>query len=46
VRPAFSRRWSPDCVRCLEGVLANSEKNDPDVSRADFMWCMTAIDWG
>jgi len=28
------------------GAPENRDKNRPDVSRADFTWCMTAITWG
>ena len=30
----------------LDGAPLNSEANGPDISRADFVWCMTAIAWG
>jgi hypothetical protein len=40
-----SRRW-PSYARCLDGAPLNSEETGPDTSRADFVWCMTAIDWG
>ena len=40
-----ARRW-PDYQRCLEGAPPNHGKTGPDVSRADFAWCMTALDWG
>jgi hypothetical protein len=42
---ADRRRW-PSYARCVEGAPLNSEGNGPDVSRADFVWCMTAISWG
>jgi hypothetical protein len=42
---ADRRRW-PDYARCVEGAPLNSERNGPDISRADFVWCMTAISWG
>jgi hypothetical protein len=50
-RPARSRmrtsarKW-PDYARCVEGAPLNSDKSGPDISRADFVWCMTALDWG
>jgi len=50
-RPARSqasdspRVW-PDYARCIDGAPRNSAGNGPDVSRADFVWCMTALDWG
>lgn len=40
-----ARRW-PDYQRCLEHAPPNHGKTGPDVSRADFAWCMTALDWG
>ena len=42
---ASARRW-PDYARCVEGAPLNSDKSGPDISRADFVWCMTALDWG
>jgi len=39
------RRW-PSYGRCLDGAPLNSEETGPDTSRADFVWCMTAITWG
>jgi hypothetical protein len=49
VTPAFRRpgplRW-PNYRRCLEGAPAARDQRRPDVSRADFTWCMIAIDWG
>jgi hypothetical protein len=40
-----ARKW-PDYQRCLERVPRNHGDTGPDVSRADFVWCMTALDWG
>lgn len=40
-----SRTW-PDYARCLEGAPLARDGDHPDISRADFTWCMTAIDWG
>jgi hypothetical protein len=40
-----SRKW-PSYERCLDGAPLNSEETGPDTSRADFVWCMTAITWG
>jgi hypothetical protein len=40
-----ARRW-PSYARCLDGAPRNSEDTGPDTSRADFVWCMTAITWG
>jgi hypothetical protein len=46
MRPAAGNRRWPDYARCVEGAPLNSDKSGPDISRADFVWCMTAIDWG
>jgi hypothetical protein len=40
-----ARRW-PDYQRCVENASPNHGKTGPDISRADFAWCMTALDWG
>jgi hypothetical protein len=40
-----SRRW-PSYARCVDGAPLNSEETGPDMSRADFVFCMTAITWG
>jgi hypothetical protein len=39
-----ARRW-PDYQRCLDQAPPNHGKTGIDVSRADFTWCMTALDW-
>jgi hypothetical protein len=39
------RRWS-SYARCVDGAPLNSEGTGPDVSRADFVFCMTAVTWG
>ena len=50
-RPARSRKtgepraW-PSYERCVKGAPLNSAGNGPDISRADFVWSMTALDWG
>jgi hypothetical protein len=36
----------PDYQRCVDGAPPNHGKTGPDISRADFTWCMTAISWG
>lgn len=36
----------PDYNKCLQNAPPNSEGNAQDTSRADFTWCMIAIDWG
>jgi hypothetical protein len=40
-----ARKW-PDYERCLLGAPPNRGDTGPDTSRADFTWCMTALDWG
>jgi hypothetical protein len=40
-----NRRW-PSYTRCVDGAPLNSEETGPDISRADFVFCMTAITWG
>jgi hypothetical protein len=30
----------------VKGAPLNSEETGPDISRADFVFCMTAITWG
>ena len=40
-----NRRW-PSYARCVDGAPLNSEETGPDISRADFVFCMTAITWG
>ena len=40
-----ARKW-PDYSRCLQSAPRNHSGTGPDVSRADFTWCLTAIDWG
>ena len=40
-----NRRW-PSYAMCVDGAPMNSEETGPDVSRADFVFCMTAITWG
>jgi hypothetical protein len=42
---AGNRRW-PSYERCVDGEPLNSEETGPDISRADFVFCMTAITWG
>lgn len=39
------RRW-PSYQRCMEGAPSARDGRRPDISRADFTWCMIAIDWG
>jgi hypothetical protein len=42
--PGSNRKW-PSYAIALDGAPLNSEETGPDVSRADFVWCMTAITW-
>jgi hypothetical protein len=45
-RPGPGKRQWPSYGRCLDGAPLNSEETGPDTSRADFVWCMTALTWG
>jgi hypothetical protein len=45
IAPAGGRKW-PSYARCVDGAPLNSEETGPDISRADFVFCMTAITWG
>ena len=38
-------KW-PSYQYCLSHAPKAHGSDKPDVSRADFTWCMTAIDWG
>jgi hypothetical protein len=38
-------KW-PSYLRCLRNAPQNRDQSRPDVSRADFTCCMTAISWG
>jgi RepB DNA-primase from phage plasmid len=40
-----NRPW-PSYAHALDGAPLDSEGHGPDRSRADFVWCMTAITWG
>jgi hypothetical protein len=40
-----ARKW-PDYDRCLQSAPRNQGNTGPDTSRADFTWCMTALDRG
>jgi len=45
-RPSgINRKW-PSYARCVDGAPLNHDETGPDISKADFVWCMTAIDWG
>jgi hypothetical protein len=43
---AISNRQWPSYAQALDGAPLDSEGQGPDRSRADFVWCMTAITWG
>jgi hypothetical protein len=45
LRHSGARRW-PNYRRCIEGAPPTRDGSRPDISRADFTWCMIAIDWG
>ena len=48
-RPSASKRKGkvfPDYERCLQGAPINHGGSDHDRSRADFTFCLLAIDWG
>jgi hypothetical protein len=46
LRPGPGQRKWPSYARCLEGAPLNHDETGRDISRADFVWCMTAISWG
>jgi hypothetical protein len=39
------RRW-PSYARCVQHAPPVHRGEKPDISKADFVWCMTALDWG
>ena len=39
------REW-PSYERCVDGAPLVHQGDRPDISRADFTWCRTAIRWG
>lgn len=43
---AIRARKLPDYNRCLQSAPPNHANTGPDVSRADFAFCMMAFDWG
>ncbi len=45
VSPSCRRSW-PSYQRCLENAPPARGGDRPDVSRADFTWCLIALDWG
>jgi hypothetical protein len=46
LRPGPGNRKWPSYARCLEGAPFNHDETGRDISKADFVWCMTAITWG
>jgi hypothetical protein len=44
-RYAGRRKW-PSYALCVRRAPPVHQGERPDISRADFTWCMTAIDWG
>lgn len=38
-------RW-PSYQRCVAGAPPARDNTRPDISRADFTWCLIALDWG
>ena len=44
-RALGTRKW-PSYAHALDSAPLDSEGHGPDRSRADFVWCMTAITWG
>jgi hypothetical protein len=46
VSPSSSTRRWPDYQRCLENAPPARGGGRPDVSRADFTFCLLALDWG
>lgn len=45
LRVSSSRSW-PDYQRCVQGAPPKHDGSGPDVSRADFMWCLMAAQRG
>jgi hypothetical protein len=44
--PADRRKW-PSYQRCVQyAPPARGGENRPDISKADFTWCLIAMDWG
>ena len=43
---AAARQAWPSYQRCVDGAKPRRDGNGPDISRADFTWCMIAADWG
>ena len=45
-RPSGDKRRWPSYERCVDGAPLNHAETGPDISKADFVWCMTALTWG
>ncbi|MEH1845244.1 MAG: DNA-primase RepB domain-containing protein [Nostoc sp.] len=52
-KPILRNEWMekkpkrfPDYDRCLQNAPTNTKGDGQDTSRADYTWCMIAIDWG
>jgi hypothetical protein len=47
LRVSSSRNW-PDYQRCVAGAPLNHDQTAPDISRADYFWCLMAAQrgWG
>lgn len=45
LRVSTSRSW-PDYERCVQGAPPKQDGSGPDISRADFMWCLMAAQRG
>jgi hypothetical protein len=41
LRVSSSRSW-PDYERCIANAPVNHSKTGPDISRADYFWCLMA----
>lgn len=41
-----SRKAWPSYQICIQGAPRANGEDKPDISRADFTWCRTAIEWG
>jgi hypothetical protein len=46
MRPGPGNRKWPSYARCVDGAPINHGEDGPDISKADFVFCMTAITWG
>lgn len=44
-RAGKAKRW-PSYALCVQNAPPVHQGERPDISRADFTWCMMAIDWG